>query len=58
MTNVIKIIVYTGVEFQRNGMFIVIAALFAIKRICSFGNFEYPSTYMLMTLVNEYLYQS
>ena len=52
---------YLGVEFQQNGKFILAienrkakanATLFATKRLCSSGNFEYPSTEMLMTLFN------
>ena len=50
---------YLGIEFQQNGKFTLAienriakanAALFAIKRLCSSGNFEYPSNEMLMTL--------
>ena len=56
---------YLGVEFQQNGEFNLAianriakanAALFAIKRLCSSGNFEYPSTEMLMTLFNAKIF--
>ena len=52
---------YLGIEFQQNGKFTLAidnriakanAALFTIKRLCSSGNLEYPSTEMLTTLFN------